>query len=81
MQKLANFYSVGRDPAGLLHPDKDMKCDLHDVTHFQHGPKPTCTGETTPLEWLLMTRQEAKWLSLILRGNRILNSSLEQNER
>jgi len=29
----ANFYIVGRDPAGLPHPDKDLKCDLYDPTH------------------------------------------------
>lgn len=29
----ANFYIVGRDPAGLPHPDKDLKCDLYDATH------------------------------------------------
>jgi len=29
----ANFYIVGRDPAGLPHPDRDLKCDLYDATH------------------------------------------------
>ncbi|GLG93976.1 Uncharacterized protein, isoform B [Gryllus bimaculatus] len=29
----ANFYIVGRDPAGLPHPDPDLKCDLYDATH------------------------------------------------
>lgn len=29
----ANFYIVGRDPAGLPHPDANLKCDLYDATH------------------------------------------------
>ncbi|XP_039294144.1 bifunctional 3'-phosphoadenosine 5'-phosphosulfate synthase [Nilaparvata lugens] len=29
----ANFYIVGRDPAGLPHPDAALKCDLYDATH------------------------------------------------
>ncbi|PSN35865.1 Bifunctional 3'-phosphoadenosine 5'-phosphosulfate synthase [Blattella germanica] len=29
----ANFYIVGRDPAGLPHPDKSLNCDLYDATH------------------------------------------------
>lgn len=29
----ANFYIVGRDPAGLPHPDPDLKQDLYDPTH------------------------------------------------
>jgi hypothetical protein len=33
--------TVGRDPEGLLHPDKDLKCAL-DV---QHGSRPTHTGD------------------------------------
>ncbi|XP_073970867.1 3'-phosphoadenosine 5'-phosphosulfate synthase isoform X2 [Rhodnius prolixus] len=29
----AQFYIVGRDPAGLPHPDKSKNCDLYDPTH------------------------------------------------
>uniref|UniRef100_A0A1B6JTU7 Uncharacterized protein n=1 Tax=Homalodisca liturata TaxID=320908 RepID=A0A1B6JTU7_9HEMI len=29
----ANFYIVGRDPAGLPHPDPEVKGDLYDGTH------------------------------------------------
>ncbi|XP_075234025.1 3'-phosphoadenosine 5'-phosphosulfate synthase isoform X2 [Lycorma delicatula] len=29
----ANFYIVGRDPAGVPHPDPARKCDLYDPTH------------------------------------------------
>lgn len=29
----ANFYIVGRDPAGLPHPDKGKGGDLYDPTH------------------------------------------------
>ncbi|RZF35617.1 hypothetical protein LSTR_LSTR005145 [Laodelphax striatellus] len=29
----ANFYIVGRDPAGVPHPDTALKCDLYDATH------------------------------------------------
>ncbi|CAG2055558.1 unnamed protein product [Timema podura] len=29
----ANFYIVGRDPAGMPHPDKSLDRDLYDATH------------------------------------------------
>lgn len=29
----ANFYIVGRDPAGVPHPDPEVKGDLYDATH------------------------------------------------
>ena len=29
----ANFYIVGRDPAGVPHPDASLKQDLYDATH------------------------------------------------
>ncbi|KAL0266467.1 UNVERIFIED_CONTAM: hypothetical protein PYX00_008989 [Menopon gallinae] len=29
----ANFYIVGRDPAGVPHPDQSLKQDLYDATH------------------------------------------------
>ena len=29
----ARFYIVGRDPAGLPHPDKSRGCDLYEATH------------------------------------------------
>ncbi len=29
----ANFYIVGRDPAGMPHPEKNPKEDLYDPTH------------------------------------------------
>jgi len=29
----ANFYIVGRDPAGVPHPDGTLGCDLFDPTH------------------------------------------------
>jgi 3'-phosphoadenosine 5'-phosphosulfate synthase len=29
----ANFYIVGRDPAGIPHPEKKPKEDLYDPTH------------------------------------------------
>lgn len=29
----ANFYIVGRDPAGVPHPDTSLKRDLYDATH------------------------------------------------
>lgn len=29
----SNFYIVGRDPAGLPHPDPSLKQDLYDATH------------------------------------------------
>jgi len=29
----ANFYIVGRDPAGVPHPDPQLKTDLYDATH------------------------------------------------
>ena len=29
----ANFYIVGRDPAGMPHPEKTPKEDLYDPTH------------------------------------------------
>lgn len=29
----ANFYIVGRDPAGVPHPDSSLACDLFDPTH------------------------------------------------
>lgn len=29
----ANFYIVGRDPAGVPHPDSSLKRDLYDATH------------------------------------------------
>lgn len=29
----ANFYIVGRDPAGVPHPDAALKTDLYDATH------------------------------------------------
>lgn len=29
----ANFYIVGRDPAGLPHPDSTLKEDLYEPTH------------------------------------------------
>nr|CAD7397671.1 unnamed protein product [Timema cristinae] len=32
----ANFYIVGRDPAGMPHPDKSLDRDLYDATHGAH---------------------------------------------
>ena len=29
----AKFYIVGRDPAGMAHPDADLKCDLYEPSH------------------------------------------------
>lgn len=29
----ANFYIVGRDPAGVPHPNASLDCDLYDGTH------------------------------------------------
>ena len=29
----AQFYIVGRDPAGLPHPDKSLGCDLYEPSH------------------------------------------------